>query len=126
MSQCNFGPSTQAGGFMKKAVKRGKSKTKTKSKTKSKTAKSKTAKSTSRRAAAKSKVRKTTKAKTARKAKKVTPRRAGTKLKHVAKKAATAAVVAAGLAALDTALRELNPKKSGSDASASDKSEPKR
>src|SRR6187401_2420208 len=100
-----FGPSTQAGGIMKKAVKRGKSKTKTKTKTK---------------------VRKTTKAKTARKAKKMTPRRAGTKLKHVAKKAATAAVVAAGLAALDTALGELNPKKSGSDASASDKSEPNR
>ena len=31
-----FGPSTQAGGIMKKAVKRGKSKTKTKTKTKSK------------------------------------------------------------------------------------------
>jgi hypothetical protein len=120
-----FGPSTQAGGIMKKAVKRGKSKTKTKTKSKSKT-KSKTAKSTSKRAAAKSKVRKTTKAKTARKAKKMTPRRAGTKIKHVAKKAATAAVVAAGLAALDTALGELNPKKSGSDASAPDKSEPKR
>ena len=105
---------------MKKAVKRGKSKTKAKSKTKSKAAKS-----TSKRAV-KSKAKKTTKAKTARKAKKVTPRRAGTKLKHVAKKAATAAVVAAGLAALDTALGELNPKKSGSDASASDKSEPKR
>jgi hypothetical protein len=54
------------------------------------------------------------------------PRRASSKLKHVAKKAATAAVVAAGLAALDTALGELNPKKSGSDDSASDKSEPKR
>jgi len=107
---------------MKKAVKRGKSKTKTKSKTKSKTAKS----TSKKRAVAKSKVRKTTKAKTARKAKKVTPRRAGTKLKHVAKKAATAAVVAAGLAALDTVLGEVNPKKSGSDASASDKSEPKR
>ena len=75
---------------------------------------------------AKSKTKKTAKAKTARKAKKMTPRRAGSKLKHVAKKAATAAVVAAGLAALDTALGELNPKKSGSDASASDKSEPKR
>ena len=104
---------------MKKAVKRGKSKTKSKGK-------SKAAKSTSKRAAAKSKTKKTAKAKTARKAKKMTPRRAGSKLKHVAKKAATAAVVAAGLAALDTALGELNPKKSGSDASASDKSEPKR
>ena len=94
---------------MKRAVKRRKSKTKTKS--------SKAAKSRSKRAAAKSKARRTTKAKTVRKA---GLGRAHSKLRHVAKKAATAAVVAA----LDTALGELTPKNGGADAAASDKSEP--
>ena len=54
------------------------------------------------------------------KRKSVAPK-ARAKLKNVAKKAATAAVVAAGLAALDTALGELKPK----EGAAADKTEPK-
>jgi hypothetical protein len=101
---------------MKKPVKRGKSKSASKRAGKSKTAKSAKSKS------AKSKTKKTTKAKAARKSKKrsVAPK-GRSKLKTVAKRAATAAVVAGGLAALDAALGALKPK----EGAASDKTEPK-
>ena len=102
---------------MKKPVKRGKSKSASKRGAgKSKTAKSAKSKS------AKSKTKKITKAKAARKSKRrlVAPK-ARSKLKTVAKKAATAAVVAGGVASLDAALGALKPK----EGAASDKTEPK-
>ena len=67
----------------------------------------------SKRAAVKPKTKKATKAKTSSKSKKTSVRKAGSKLKQVAKKTATAAVVAAGVAALDTARGELQPEKNG-------------
>jgi len=84
---------------MKKAVKRRKSKSASKRAAgKSKTAKSKTAKS---------KTKKITKAKAARKSKKsVAPRH--DRNSRCGEEAATAAVVAGGLAALDAALGALN------------------
>jgi hypothetical protein len=88
------------GGIMKKRVKR----TKTKS--------------ASKRARAKSKTKKTTKAKTPAKAKKtLLP-----KVKRVAKKAA----LAAGVAAIGTALSELQPEQKSAQQGASDQSESKR
>jgi hypothetical protein len=88
------------GGIMKKRVKR----TKTKS--------------ASKRARAKSKTKKTTKAKTPAKAKKtLLP-----KVKRVAKKAA----LAAGVAAIGTALSELQPEQKNAPQDASDQSESKR
>ena len=110
---------------MKKAVKRGKSKTKTKTKTKSKT-QVQDGQVHIEACGRQVEGQENDKSEDGPKSEEDDTPPAGTKLKHVAKKAATAAVVAAGLAALDTALGELNPKKSGSDASASDKSEPKR
>ena len=67
----------------------------------------------SKRATVTPKTRKAAKAKTSSKSKKASVRKAGSKLKQVAKKAATAAVVAAGVAALDTARGELKPEKNG-------------
>ena len=68
--------------------------------------------SSSKRAGAKSKVKKTTKSKRSAKSKKrLIP--AGAKLKRVAKQAA----VAAGLAAVGTALTELAPEQKGSETS---------
>jgi hypothetical protein len=65
------------------------------------------------RAAVKPKTKKATKAKTSSKSKKTSVRKAGSQLKQFAKKTATAAVVAAGAAALDTARDELRPEKNG-------------
>ena len=67
----------------------------------------------SKRAAVKPKTKKATKAKTSSKSKKTSVRKAGSKLKQVAKKAATAAAVAAGLALIDSARGELQPEKNG-------------
>jgi ferric-dicitrate binding protein FerR (iron transport regulator) len=76
------------------------------------------AKSVSKRARAKSKTKKTMKAKTPAKAKKtLLP-----KVKRVAKKAA----LAAGVAAIGTALSELQPEQKSSQQGASDQSESKR
>ena len=63
----------------------------------------------SKRAMVKPKAKKTTKARTSSRSKKTAVRTPASKLKQVAKKTATAAVVAAGVAALDTALGELKP-----------------
>jgi hypothetical protein len=68
-------------------------------------------KSSPKRAGAKSKVKKTTKARGSAKSKKRVIRGAGAKLKRVAEKAA----IAAGLAAVGTALTELAPEKKGSE-----------
>ena len=65
------------------------------------------------RTAVKPKTKKATKAKTSSKSKKTSVRKAGSQLKQFAKKAATATVVAAGAAALDTARGELRPEKNG-------------
>jgi hypothetical protein len=89
-------------GIMKKAVKR------TKSKSSAKRAAVKL-KMTKAKAARKTKTKKTTKAKVTRETRKVAVPKAPIELKTVAKKAATAAIVAAGLAALDTALDALKP-----------------
>jgi dsDNA-specific endonuclease/ATPase MutS2 len=88
-------------GIMKKAVKRAKSK----SSAKRATVKLKTKQMTKAKAVRKTK--KTTKAKVARETRKVVVPKAPIELKTVVKKAATAAIVAAGLAALDTALDAL-------------------
>jgi hypothetical protein len=90
-------------GIMKKAVKRAKSK----SSAKRATVKLKTKQMTKAKAVRKTK--KTTKAKVARETRKVVVPKAPIELKTVVKKAATAAIVAAGLAALDTALDVLKP-----------------
>ena len=79
----------------------------------------------SKRAMVKRKAKKTAKASTSSRSKKTAVRTPGTKLKQVAKKTATAAVAAAGLAALDTALGELKPGEKGRAARASDDTETK-
>jgi hypothetical protein len=61
----------------------------------------------SKRAMVKRKAKKTARASRSSRSKKTAVRTPGTKLKQVAKKTATAAVAAAGVAALDTALGEL-------------------
>jgi hypothetical protein len=71
------------------------------------------------------KPKKTTKARTPSRSKKTDVRTPASKLKQVAKKTAAAAVVAAGLAALDTALGELKPGEKGQAARASDDTETK-
>jgi hypothetical protein len=65
----------------------------------------------SKRAMVKRKAKKTAKASTSSRSKKTAVRTPVSKLKKVAKKTATAAVVAAGVAALDTALGELKERK---------------
>ena len=79
----------------------------------------------SKRAMVKSKAKKTTKARTSSKSKKTAVRTPPSKLKQVAQKTATAAVVAAGVAALDTALGELKPGEKGRAVRASDDTETK-
>jgi hypothetical protein len=79
-------------------------------------------KSSSKRVGAKSKVKKTTKARGSAKSKKRVTPRAGAKLKRVAKKAA----IAAGLAAVGTALTELAPEKKGSERETSNETEPRK
>jgi hypothetical protein len=88
---------------MKKAVKRAKST----SSAKRATVKLKTKQMAKAKAVRKAK--RTTKAKVARETRKVVAPKAPIELKTVVKKAATAAIVAAGLAALDTALEVLKP-----------------
>jgi hypothetical protein len=79
----------------------------------------------SKRAMVKVKAKKTTKARTSSRSKKTAVRTPASKLKQVAKKTATAAVVAAGVAALDTALGELKPEEKGRPVRASDDTETK-
>jgi hypothetical protein len=79
-------------------------------------------KSSAKRAAAKAKTRKTAKTrKLAKSKKKTSVSRAGAKLTHVAKKAA----VAAGLAAVGTALSELAPEQEGSQTETSNENKSK-
>jgi hypothetical protein len=73
----------------------------------------------------KPKAKKTTKARTSSRSKKTAVRTPASKLKQIAKKTATAAVVAAGVAALDTALGKLKPGEKGQAARASDDTETK-
>ena len=70
----------------------------------------------------KSKAKKATKAKRSAKSKKTLIPKAGSKLKRVAKKAA----VAAGVAAIGTALSELKPEQEKAEGTSSDETEPKR
>ena len=91
--------------IIKEAVKR----TKPKSSAKRAALKLKTKQMTNAKAARKTKTKKTKRAKMARETRKVAVPTAPIELKTVAKKAATAAIVAAGLAALDTALDALKP-----------------
>jgi hypothetical protein len=88
-----------------------------------KKAKRKKSRSSPKRAGTKRKASKATQAKkSARsKSKRLMPKKAGAKLKHVAKKAA----VAAGLAAVGTALRELAPEQKGSERETPDDTESK-
>jgi len=79
----------------------------------------------SKQAIVKPKAKKTTKARTSSRSKKTAVRKPASTLKQVAKKTAAAAVVAAGLAALDTALGELKPGEKGRAARASDDTETK-
>jgi len=65
----------------------------------------------SKRTAVKPNTRKIAKARRSSKSKNTSVRKAGSKLKQVAKKAATAAVAAAGVAAFDTALGEVRSEK---------------
>ena len=79
-------------------------------------------KSSAKRAAAKAKTKKTAKTrKSAKSKKKTSVSRAGAKLTHVAKKAA----VAAGLAAVGTALSELAPEQKGSETETSNENKSK-
>jgi hypothetical protein len=79
----------------------------------------------SKRAMVKPKAKKTTRARTSSRSKKTAARTPASKLKQVAKKTATAAVAAAGVAALDTALGELKPGAKRQAAPASDDTETK-
>jgi hypothetical protein len=78
----------------------------------------------SKRAMVKRKAKKTGKASTSSRAKKTAVRTPVSKLKQVAKKTASAAVVAAGVAALDTALGELKTGKKDQAGRASADTEP--
>jgi hypothetical protein len=89
-----------------------------------KTAKGAKSKS-SKRAMVERKAKKTAKANTSSRSKKTAVRSPVSKLKEVAKKTATAAVVAAGVAALGTALGELKTGKKEQAGRASDDTEPK-
>jgi len=89
---------------MKKAAKRAKSK------------------SSSRGAGVKSKASRSRKSRTSSKAKKTLTSSARSKLKRGAKKAAKAAIVAGSMAALDTALNELNPRKNEREGATPDES----
>jgi hypothetical protein len=88
-----------------------------------KKAKRKKSRSSPKRAGTKRKANKATKAKRSAtsKSKSLIPKRAGAKLKHVAKKAA----VAAGMAAVGTALSELAPEQKGSESETPNETEPK-
>jgi hypothetical protein len=85
-----------------------------------KKAKRKKSRSSSKRAGAKPRAKRATKAKRSAKSKSLIPK-AGKKLKRVAKKAA----VAAGLAAVGTALSELAPEQKGSESEAPNETETK-
>ena len=79
----------------------------------------------SKRAMVKRKAKKTAKTSTSSRSKKTAVRTPVSKLKQVAKKTATAVVVAAGVAALDTALGELKTGKKEQAGRTSDDTEPK-
>jgi len=85
-----------------------------------KTAKRAKVKPSSRRAGPKSKTARSRKPSTSSKPKKKSSSKMPSKLKRVARKAASAAIVAGGMAAIGTALQELNPGKRKPEGAASD------